>query len=87
MKRVLHFVLAACALCVSLPATAVDVVGHWTGTWIQGAAGGTFEMSVVSQTPGLGGTFDLVGHFDWLCTFGVACSGTEHFAGGEGVAG
>lgn len=63
-------------------AKADAIVGIWEGTWDQGggAGGGTVVMTITDQTPSSPADA-LTGFFEWVCTFGVVCSGTEFFSG------
>ena len=75
--RKLKLIIAALFLISPFAANADPILtGEWEGEWSGSGITALFDMTIDQEADG-----SITGYFDWTCTSGITCSGTEFFAG------
>ena len=80
--RGIHRILLAALLMAagSISAHAMPILdGYWQGEWASGDGGVTADFNLFITSMDNDGSFE--GYFEWSCTSGIDCSGTEFFSG------
>jgi hypothetical protein len=76
MKKI-YLALLTVGLLAGPMAANATLISSWTGEWSNGPYAANFDLTFDSET----GSGAFTGHFDWLCTAGLTCSGREFFGG------
>ena len=75
--RQLKLIFAALFLILPFAANADPILtGEWEGKWSGSGITAIFDMTIDQEADG-----SITGYFDWTCTSGITCSGTEFFDG------